>query len=106
MADYVTWTSDTLLMYWLRVRRADLILRLAEGQGQRAIAREMRCSVNTVRLWRERFQQEGLAGLYGRHRGRQVFEETPDLEARILDRTRCAPKDGSTHWSTRKLAAE
>jgi len=62
--------------------------------------------VNTVRLWLERFQQEGLAGLYGRHQGRQVFEETPDLEARILDRTRCAPKDGSTHWSTRKLAAE
>lgn len=88
------------------VRRADIILRLAEGQGQRAIAREMRCSVNTVRLWRERFQQEGLAGLYGRHQGRQVFAETPELEARILDRTRCAPKDGSTHWSTRKLAAE
>lgn len=88
------------------VRRADILLRLAEGQGQRAVAREMRCSVNTVRLWRERFQQEGLAGLYGRHQGRQVFEETPDLEARILDRTRCVPKDGSTHWSTRKLAAE
>ncbi len=66
----------------------------------------MRCSVNTVRLWRERFQKEGLAGLYARHQGRQVLEETPELEARILDRTRCAPKDGSTHWSTRKLAAE
>ena len=66
----------------------------------------MRCSVNTVRLWRERFQEEGLAGLYGRHQGRQVLEETPELEARILDHTRCAPKDGSTHWSTRKLAAE
>ena len=88
------------------VRRADIILRLGEGQGQRAVAREMRCSVNTVRLWQERFEEEGLAGLYGRYQGRQVFEETPDLEARILDRTRCAPKDGSTHWSTRKLAAE
>jgi transposase len=66
----------------------------------------MRCSINTVRLWRQRFQEEGLAGLYGRHQGRQVLEETPELEARILDRTRCAPKDGSTHWSTRKLAAE
>jgi transposase len=88
------------------VRRADIILRLSEGQGQRAVARDLRCSVNKVRLWRERFQQEGLAGLYGRYQGREVFDETPDLEARILDRTRCAPKDGSTHWSTRKLAAE
>jgi transposase len=88
------------------VRRAGIVLRLAEGQGQRAVAREMRCSVNTVRLWRERFEQEGLAGLYGRHQGRQALEETPELEARILDRTRCAPKDGATHWTTRKLAAE
>jgi transposase len=88
------------------VRRADIILRLAEGQGQRAVARAMRCSVNTVRLWRERFTTEGLAGLYGRHEGRQVAQETPELEARILDYTRRSPKDGSTHWSTRKLAAE
>jgi len=66
----------------------------------------MRCSVNTVRLWRQRFQEEGLGGLYGRYQGRQVLEDTPELEAQILERTRCAPKDGSTHWSTRKLAAE
>ena len=88
------------------VRRADIILRLSEGLGQRKVARDMRCSVNTVRLWQQRFQDEGLAGLYGRHQGRQVLEETPELEAQILERTRCTPKDGSTHWSTRKLAAE
>lgn len=88
------------------VQRAELILRLSEGEGQRKVAREMRCSVNTVRLWRQRFQEEGLAGLYARHHGRQAHEETPELEARILERTRCAPSDGSTHWSTRKLAAE
>lgn len=88
------------------VRRADIILRLSEGQGQRKVARDMRCSVNTVRLWQQRFRDEGLAGLYGRHPGRQVLEDTPELEAQILERTRCAPKDGSTHWSTRKLATE
>ena len=63
------------------VRRADIILRLAEGQGQRAVARQMRCSINTVRLWRERYQIEGLAGLYARHQGRQVEAESPALEA-------------------------
>jgi transposase len=88
------------------VRRADIILRLAEGQAQRAVARQLRCSINTVRLWRERFQVEGLAGLYGRHQGRQVKADSPTLEAKILDCTRRAPKDGSTHWSTRKLAEE
>jgi transposase len=88
------------------VRRADIILRLAEGQGQRAVAREMRCSVNTVRLWQARFEVEGLAGLYARHHGRQAQKESPNLEARILDHTRRAPRDGSTHWTTRKLADE
>jgi transposase len=86
------------------VRRADIILRLADGQAQRAVARHLRCSVNTVRLWRQRFQADGLAGLYGRHQGRHVEADSPALEAKILDRTRQGPKDGSTHWSTRTLA--
>ncbi len=88
------------------VRRADIILRLAEGQPQRAVARQMRCSINTVRLWRERYEAEGLGGLYARHPGREIQAESPALEARILDCTRRPPKDGSTHWSTRKMAEE
>ena len=88
------------------VRRADIILRLAEGQAQRAVARQIRCSINTVRLWRERYQVEGLAGLYARHQGRQIEAQSPALEAKILNHTRRAPSDGSTHWSTRKLGEE
>ena len=88
------------------VRRADIILRLAEGQPQRAVAQQMRCSINTVRLWRERYEAEGLGGLYARHPGRQIEAESPALEAKILDYTRRLPQDGSTHWSTRKLAEE
>ena len=87
------------------VRRADIILRLAGGASQREVARALRCGVNTVRLWCQRFQAEGLGGLYARHPGRALPEETPALEARILACTRQAPPDGSTHWSTRKLAA-
>jgi hypothetical protein len=30
---------------------------------------------------------------------------TPKMEARILEKTRQAPPDGSTHWSTRKLGS-
>lgn len=88
------------------VRRADIILRLANGQSQRSVARELRCGINTVRLWMGRFQAEGLAGLYARHAGRALPEDTPALEARILEATRRGPPDGSTHWSTRKLAVK
>jgi len=81
-----------------------MILRLADGQSQRSVARELRCGINTVGLWAWRFQSEGLGRLYARHAGRALPEDTPALEARILEATRQSPPDGSTHWSTRKLA--
>ncbi len=45
-----------------------------------------------------------MAGLYLRYQGPKVTALTPELEARILSATRQPPADGSTHWSTRKLA--
>ena len=49
----------------------------------------------------------GLAGLFARHAGRERYKVTDRLEARVLARTtKHKPADGSTHWSTRKLAAE
>jgi hypothetical protein len=47
-----------------------------------------------------------LAGLDSRHPGRAVDKRTPRLEARILEWTRRGPSDGSTDWSTRKLATQ
>ena len=49
---------------------------------------------------------ERLAGLFSRHRGKIASQQTAKLEAQILAAARQKPKDGSTHWSTRKLAAE
>ena len=62
--------------------------------------------MNTVRLWKERFLAERLAGLWSRHRGKSVSKGVARLEARIVDLTLRKPtSDGSTHWSSRKLAA-
>jgi transposase len=88
-------------------RRAQIILRLAGAQSLASISRAHSCSVNTVKLWRDRFGQERLSGLWGRYPGKAVAPGTEALEARILDRTlHHKPRDGSTHWSSRKLAAE
>ena len=46
----------------------------------------------------------GLDGLRSRHQGQKPTVLTPALEARILAKTQQRPPDGSTHWSTRKLA--
>src|SRR5262245_48612318 len=43
-------------------RRARIILDLGRGLSLRAISAGERCSVDTVRLWRERFREDRLAG--------------------------------------------
>lgn len=50
--------------------------------------------------------EERLAGLFSRHRGKIVSQQSAQLEAQILTAAQQRPQDGSMHWSTRKLAAE
>ena len=88
------------------VRRARLILMLAEGQPYTAIQQALGCNATYIARWKARFVAGRVAGLYARHRGRAVATRTPKLEAKILAWTRRPPRDGSTHWSTRKLAKE
>ncbi|MGZ8365932.1 MAG: helix-turn-helix domain-containing protein [Nitrospira sp.] len=78
---------------------------MAEGRTWDTVCAQMGCSRGVVALWRRRFIDERLAGLYSRHRGQAPTRQAPRVEARILAATRRAPADGSTHWSTRKLAA-
>lgn len=86
------------------VRRARLILMLAGGESWNQIAQSLDCSPDYIARWKKRFEAERLAGLYARHPGKEASVLTPAMEARILDWTRRKPSDGSTHWTTRKLA--
>lgn len=87
-------------------RRSRLILMLASGETYTSICRALDCDPSYVSRWKKRFVKHGLSGLYSRYHGRRVEATTPSLEARILNWTRRKPTDGSTHWSTRKLAAQ
>lgn len=88
-------------------RRARLILLLSDGHTWADIQGKLDCSNGFIDLWSKRFATERLAGLYSRHAGRERFKVTDKIEARVLARTtKHKPADGSTHWSTRKLAAE
>jgi transposase len=88
------------------VRRARLILLLAQGKSYLAIRQVLGCNPNYISRWKGRFEVERLAGLYSHHPGRAAEKRTPTLEARILEWTRRAAPDGSTHWSSRKLAQQ
>lgn len=86
-------------------KRARVILLLAEGCSYGDIRAAVGCSPNFIAQWKQRFAEDRLAGLSARHRGRKAWVLTPRVRARILAWTRKPPTDGSTHWSTRKLAA-
>src|ERR1039457_1919055 len=86
------------------VRQARLILLLAQGKSYLTIRQLLGCNPNYISRWKGRFEAERLAGLYSRHSGRAVEKRTPALEAKILEWTRRPAADGSTHWSSRKLA--
>jgi transposase len=86
------------------VRRARLILMLAGGESYLAIRSALRCDAGYVSRWKKRFETDRLAGLYARHRGSKRRALTAPVEARILAWTQKKPSDGTTHWSTRRLA--
>src|SRR6202795_2731931 len=88
------------------VRRAKVILMLAGGSSYSEICARLGCTDRYISLWKERFQQERLGGLDSRYRGAEYRRRTAQTEARILELTRSQPTDGSTHWSSYRLAKE
>jgi transposase len=85
-------------------RRARLILLLASGRTYDEIQKLLDCDRRFIARWKKRWCDERLSGLYSRHRGRVSSDEAIKLEAKILRWTQKPPTDGSTHWSTRRLA--
>src|SRR3954454_12837437 len=85
-------------------RRARVILMLADGDSYSTIEAAIPCYRDYINRWRRRFLADRLEGRRARDRRGPPTVLTPAMETRILDKTRQAPADGSTHWSTRKLA--
>ena len=84
-------------------RRARVILMLADGVSSSRIEAAVPCYRDYINRWRRRFLEARLDGLRARYCGQPPTVLTPAMEARVLEKTRQAPPDGSTHWSTRKL---
>src|SRR5579859_1691278 len=82
-----------------------IVLLLDEGLSYREIEEKLGTPPSTISRWKQRYQQDGLLGLATIHPGQPPQKLTPQLRARVLERTRQAPPDGSTHWSLRKMAA-
>jgi transposase len=85
--------------------RARIVLECAGGASNAAVAAKLRTTGFTVGLWRNRFIAEGVAGLGDEPRPgapREIGDEKVEQVVRLTLET--TPK-GTTHWSSRMLAA-
>jgi len=85
-------------------KRAKLMLLVAKGLSFSEICCRLNCTDRYISVWKRRFGQERLKGLDSRYRGSQRRVRTAQMEAKILEATRKGPSDGTTHWSSYRLA--
>ena len=86
-------------------QRMRIVLLLDESTSYRDIEEKLGAAPSTISRWKQRYEQDGVLGLATIHPGQPPQKLTPQLRAKVLERTRQAPPDGSTHWSLRKMAA-
>jgi transposase len=88
------------------VRRAQIILRSAEGEANSAIARRFGVSIPLIGHWRTRFRAHGLAGLYDAPRhGRPRTHDDDEVAGMLRTVLQSRPKD-ATPWTVRGVAAK
>ena len=85
--------------------RSRIILAAAEGQSDTRIAQEMETNRKTVVLWRDRFAEKGVSGLWeiAPGRGRKATYG-PEKIKEVLDATLQSKPKGMTQWSCRLMA--
>ena len=88
-----------------QVQRARALLLAADGVANARIADEVDVTAVTVRAWRSRFAEDGLAKLGEVRKGRGPKPSIPaeKVEEIVQDTLHSKPA-GETHWSTRSMA--
>jgi transposase len=87
--------------------RCRIVLAAAEGLSNQQIAGRVGCNPNTVGKWRTRFAADRLDGLVDEPRPGAPRTITDAMVQDVIVTTlETTPDDGSTHWSTRSLAAK
>jgi transposase len=90
-----------------QVVQAKALLWAADGVANQEIARRCGVDSDAVRRWRARFAEKGVAGVgvIAKGRGRKSSLPAGTVEEVVRLTQQELPADGSTHWSTRSMAA-
>jgi transposase len=88
------------------VQRARLVLLAADGMSNAAIGRALSIRENTVRTWRGRFVDHGMAGLEDLARSGRPRVYGPDVHLRIVATVTRELPEADSQWSHRLLAED
>jgi transposase len=85
--------------------RCRIVLAAADGESNMAIAEQLSVNRKTVILWRKRFSEQRLEGLWeiAAGRGRKPTYDIDKIAA-IVNATLQTKPEGMTHWSCRTMA--
>jgi transposase len=87
------------------VLRSRIVLAAADGRENKDIAAELGCTRRTVGTWRNRFAEQGLAGIEkDAPRSGRTPEVRAEKEVEILRKTTQETPPNATQWSTRTMA--
>jgi transposase len=87
------------------VERAKIILKSIGGQTDSSIAAELNLRPNTVGLWRRRFIEHGLDGLFDRPRSGKPEKYDPvETRKAVLELLETPPPKGQAKWDGKAVA--
>jgi transposase len=88
-----------------KARRASILLALSDGMGVRQASRELGFDENTIRLWRDRFEEGGVDALAqdAPRPGRPATIPSERKRAVLILACKTKPEN-ATHWNTREMA--
>jgi len=86
--------------------RARIVLDCSSGRSNRAVARHLRVTAQTVGKWRSRFLRRRLAGLSDEPRSGAPRSISDALIQAVVTRTLHDHPPDAARWSSRRLARE
>ncbi len=86
------------------VRRAQIVLACADGEGGTSIAQRMNLNRNTVFKWRKRYLEQGVQGLHDELRPGRPRSHNDERVAEVVNAALQSSPKGATHWTTRTMA--
>lgn len=102
----LTAMANSRTLPYSQVRRAQIILMSADGLTNTAIAEKVGLSIAMVGMWRKRFIDQGLMGLYDQPKPGAPRTIDDDQVAHLIQTTLRKKPKGATHWTCRSIAKE